>query len=104
MGKDFLRGSALAALLFGVALAMLFMECRWIIKWNLPETFSPCSDRASIISESPVLPLFFCRERSYAVMKTEGELQQRAFRLVSIFDVGKYCNAVAYFCNHCLYF
>ena len=95
--KTFFAGSALAALLFGVALGNV------VYGVPLDNIMEFAGNFFTLLRPVPLLfgitgfAAILLQGASYAVMKTEGELQQRAFRLVSILTWVNIVTAVAYF-------
>ena len=95
--KAFITGSALAALLFGVALGNVVYGVPLDNKMEFTGNFFTLL--------RPV-PLFFgvtgffailLQGATYAVMKTEGELQKRAFRTAKILTLVNFVTSIVYF-------
>jgi cytochrome d ubiquinol oxidase subunit II len=95
--KTFFAGSALAALLFGVALGNVVYGVPLDNKMEFAGNFFTLLRPVPLLFGITGFAAILLQGASYAVMKTEGELQQRAFRLVSILTWVNIVTAVAYF-------
>jgi cytochrome d ubiquinol oxidase subunit II len=82
--KSFFAGSALAALLFGVALGNVVSGVPLDNKMEFTGSFFTLLRPVPLLFGITGLAAILLQGASYAVMKTEGELQQRAFRAVGI--------------------
>lgn len=95
--KAFILGSALAALLFGVALGNVVygvpLDNKMEFTGNFFTLFRPVPLLFGITGFAAIL----LQGTTYAVMKTEGKLQERAFRTVKILVVVNFVTAIAYF-------
>ena len=95
--KAFFAGSALAALLFGVALGNVVYGVPLNDKMEFTGTFFTLLRPVPFLFGITGFAAILLQGATYAVMKTEGELQTRSFRLVSILTWVNIVTAVAYF-------
>ncbi len=95
--KAFIAGSALAALLFGVALGNVVygvpLDNRMEFTGNFFTLLRPVPLIFGITGFAAVL----LQGATYAVMKTEGELRERSFLAVSILVWVNFVTAIVYF-------
>jgi cytochrome bd ubiquinol oxidase subunit II len=95
--KAFIAGSALAALLFGVALGNVVygvpLDNRMEFTGNFFTLLRPVPLIFGITGFAAVL----LQGATYAIMKTEGELRERAFRVVNILTAVNLITALVYF-------
>jgi cytochrome bd ubiquinol oxidase subunit II len=95
--KAFFAGSALAALLFGVALGNVVygvpLDNRMEFTGNFFTLLRPVPLLFGITGFAAVL----LQGATYAVMKTEGELRERSFRVVGVLMWINLITAIAYF-------
>ena len=82
--KAFFAGSTAAALLFGVALGNVVYGVPLDNKMEFTGNFFTLLRPVPLLFGITGLAAILLQGASYAVMKTEGELQQRAFRTVGI--------------------
>jgi cytochrome bd ubiquinol oxidase subunit II len=82
--KAFIVGSGLAALLFGVALGNVVYGVPLDNKMEFTGSFFTLLRPVPLLFGITGLAAILLQGASYAVMKTEGELQERSFRAVSI--------------------
>ena len=95
--KAFIAGSGLAALLFGVALGNVVYGVPLDNKMEFTGNFFTLLRPVPLLFGITGLAAILLRGASYAVMKTEGELQKRSFRSVSILMWVNLITAIAYF-------
>ena len=95
--KAFFAGSALAALLFGVALGNVVYGVPLDNKMEFTGNFFTLLRPVPLLFGITGLAAILMQGASYAVMKTEGELQKRAFRAVGILMWVNFITAIAYF-------
>ncbi|HPH55210.1 MAG TPA: cytochrome d ubiquinol oxidase subunit II [Smithella sp.] len=95
--KAFIAGSALAALLFGVALGNVVygvpLDDQMEFTGNFFTLLRPVPLMFGVTGFAAVL----LQGAAYAVMKTEGELRERSFRAVSFLTVINLITAMIYF-------
>lgn len=95
--KAFIAGSALAALLFGVALGNVVYGVPLDNKMEFTGTFFTLLRPVPLIFGITGFAAVLLQGATYAVMKTEGELRERSFRVVSILTVVNIITAIIYF-------
>jgi cytochrome d ubiquinol oxidase subunit II len=95
--KAFFMGSALAALLFGVALGNVVYGVPLDNKMEFTGNFFTLLSPVPLLFGVTGFVAILLQGASYAVMKTEGELQERAFRAVGILIWGNIITAITYF-------
>lgn len=95
--KAFIVGSILAALLFGVALGNVIYGVPLDTRMEFTGSFFTLLRPVPLIFGIVGLAAVLLQGASYAVMKTEGELQQRAFYVVHILLRVNIITAVIYF-------
>jgi cytochrome d oxidase, subunit II (cydB) len=95
--KAFIVGSGLAALLFGVALGNVVYGVPLDNKMEFTGNFFTLLRPVPLLFGITGLAAILLQGASYAVMKTEGELQKRSFRAVSILMWINLIVAIAYF-------
>ena len=95
--KAFFAGSALAALLFGVALGNVVYGVPLDNKMEFTGSFFTLLRPVPLLFGITGLAAIALQGASYAVMKTEGELQERSFRAVSILMRVNLVTAIVYF-------
>jgi len=95
--KAFVGGSALAALLFGVALGNVVYGVPLDNKMEFTGNFFTLLQPVPLIFGITGFAAVLLQGATYAVMKTEGELQQRAFRAVNILTAVNLITALIYF-------
>jgi cytochrome bd ubiquinol oxidase subunit II len=95
--KAFFMGSALAALLFGVALGNVVYGVPLDSKMEFTGTFFTLLRPVPLLFGITGFAAILLQGASYAVMKTEGELQERSFRAVGILTGVNLITASAYF-------
>jgi cytochrome d ubiquinol oxidase subunit II len=95
--KAFIAGSALAALLFGVALGNVVygvpLDDQMEFTGNFFTLLRPVPLMFGVTGFAAVL----LQGAAYAVMKTEGELRERSFKAVSFLTVINLITAMIYF-------
>lgn len=95
--KAFFTGSALAAFLFGVALGNVVYGVPLDNKMEFTGNFFTLLRPVPLLFGITGYAAILLQGASYAVMKTEGELQQRAFRAVGILMWINLITATVYF-------
>jgi cytochrome d ubiquinol oxidase subunit II len=95
--KAFFMGSALAALLFGVALGNVVYGVPLDNKMEFTGSFFTLLRPVPLLFGVTGFAAILLQGASYAVMKTEGELQERSFRAVRILTWVNLITASAYF-------
>jgi cytochrome bd ubiquinol oxidase subunit II len=95
--KAFTYGSGLAALLFGVALGNVVYGVPLDNKMEFTGSFFTLLRPVPLLFGITGLAAILLQGASYAVMKTEGELQTRSFRAVGILIWVNVIVAIAYF-------
>jgi cytochrome d ubiquinol oxidase subunit II len=95
--KTFFTGSALAALLFGVALGNVVYGVPLDNKMEFTGNFFTLLRPVPLLFGVTGFAAILLQGASYAVMKTEGELQERSFRAVGILTWINLITALAYF-------
>ncbi|MBN1470971.1 MAG: cytochrome d ubiquinol oxidase subunit II [Syntrophaceae bacterium] len=95
--KAFFGGSALAALLFGVALGNVVYGVPLDNRMEYTGTFFTLLRPVPLIFGITGFAAVLLQGATYAVMKTEGELQKRAFRAVNILTAINLITALVYF-------
>src|SRR5208337_1296644 len=95
--KAFIVGSGLAALLFGVALGNVVYGVPLDNKMEFTGSFFTLLRPVPLLFGITGLAAILLQGASYAVMKTEGELQERSFRAVSILVRVNLITAIVYF-------
>jgi cytochrome d ubiquinol oxidase subunit II len=95
--KAFTCGSGLAALLFGVALGNVVYGVPLDNKMEFTGSFFTLLRPVPLLFGITGLAAILLQGASYAVMKTEGELQKRSFRAVGILMLVNLIVAIAYF-------
>jgi len=95
--KAFSAGSALAALLFGVALGNVVYGVPLDNKMEFTGNFFTLLRPIPLLFGITGFAAILLQGASYAVMKTEGELQERSFRAVSILMCINIITAIVYF-------
>jgi cytochrome d ubiquinol oxidase subunit II len=95
--KSFFVGSAAAALLFGVALGNVVYGVPLDNKMEFTGNFFTLLRPVPLLFGITGFAAILLQGASYAVMKTEGELQERSFRAVSILMWVNLITAVVYF-------
>ena len=95
--KAFVAGSALAALLFGVALGNVVYGVPLDNKMEFTGNFFTLLRPVPLIFGITGFTAVLLQGATYAVMKTEGDLQQRAFRAVNILTAVNFVTALVYF-------
>ena len=96
-GKTFFAGSTIAALLFGVALGNVVYGVPLDNKMEFTGNFFTLLRPVPLLFGITGLAAILLQGASYAVMKTEGELQERAFRAVGVLMWVNIITAIAYF-------
>ena len=102
--KSFSAGSALAALLFGVALGNVVYGVPLDNKMEFTGTFFTLLRPVPLLFGITGFAAILLQGASYAVLKTEGELRERSFRIVSILMWINFITAIAYFLTIALTF
>ncbi|MBB5173386.1 cytochrome d ubiquinol oxidase subunit II [Texcoconibacillus texcoconensis] len=87
MGKMFMIGSLIPALLFGVAMGNLVLGIPLDAEQNYVGTFFELLHPYALILGVIGLIGFLLQGASYTILKTEGDLQQRAIKLTKTFNV-----------------
>ena len=95
--KAFILGSALAAILFGVALGNVVYGVPLDNKMEFTGNFFTLLRPVPLIFGITGFAAILLQGASYAVMKTDGELRERAFRAVKILTGVNFVTATAYF-------
>jgi cytochrome d ubiquinol oxidase subunit II len=95
--KAFFTGSTIAALLFGVALGNVVYGVPLDNKMEFTGNFFTLLRPVTLLFGITGLAAILLQGASYAVMKTEGELQERAFRAVGILMWVNIITAIVYF-------
>jgi cytochrome d ubiquinol oxidase subunit II len=95
--KAFFMGSALAALLFGVALGNVVYGVPLDNKMEFTGNFFTLLRPVPLLFGVTGFAAILLQGASYAVMKTEGELQERSFRAVGILTWVNLITAIVYF-------
>jgi cytochrome d ubiquinol oxidase subunit II len=95
--KSFTIGSGIAALLFGVALGNVVYGVPLDNKMEFTGSFFTLLRPVPLLFGITGLAAILLQGASYAVMKTEGELQTRSFRAVGILMWVNLITAIAYF-------
>jgi cytochrome d ubiquinol oxidase subunit II len=95
--KAFIAGSGLAALLFGVALGNVVYGVPLDNKMEFTGSFFTLLRPVPLLFGITGLAAILLQGATYAVMKTEGELQERSFRAVSILMWINLITAMVYF-------
>ncbi len=95
--KAFTVGSSLAALLFGVALGNVVYGVPLDNKMEFTGSFFTLLRPVPLLFGITGFVAVLLQGASYAVMKTEGELQKRSFRAVGILMWVNLITAIAYF-------
>ena len=95
--KTFTIGSGLAALLFGVALGNVVYGVPLDNKMEFTGNFFTLLRPVPLLFGITGLAAILLQGASYAVMKTEGELQARSFRAIGILMWVNVIVAIAYF-------
>jgi cytochrome d ubiquinol oxidase subunit II len=95
--KAFFAGSALAALLFGVALGNVVYGVPLDNKMEFTGNFFTLLRPVPLLFGITGFAAILLQGATYAVLKTEGALQERSFRAVSILTWVNIVTAVAYF-------
>jgi cytochrome d ubiquinol oxidase subunit II len=95
--KAFIVGSGLAALLFGVALGNVVYGVPLDNKMEFTGSFFTLLRPVPLLFGVTGFVAILLQGASYAVMKSEGELQERSFRAVSILMWINLITAIAYF-------
>jgi cytochrome bd ubiquinol oxidase subunit II len=95
--KAFFTGSTIAALLFGVALGNVVYGVPLDSKMEFTGNFFTLLRPVPLLFGITGLAAILLQGASYAVMKTEGELQERAFRAVGVLMWVNIITAIAYF-------
>jgi cytochrome d ubiquinol oxidase subunit II len=95
--KTFIIGSGLAALLFGVALGNVVYGVPLDNKMEFTGSFFTLLRPVPLLFGITGLAAILLQGASYAVIKTEGELQTRSFRAVSIMMWINLIVAIVYF-------
>jgi cytochrome d ubiquinol oxidase subunit II len=95
--KAFFAGSALAALLFGVALGNVVYGVPLDNKMEFTGNFFTLLRPVPLIFGITGFAAVLLQGATYAVMKTEGELRERAFRAVKILTLVNFITAILYF-------
>lgn len=95
--KAFIAGSALAALLFGVALGNVVYGVPLDNKMEFTGNFFTLLRPVPLLFGVTGFFAILLQGATYAVMKTEGEIQERAFRTVKILALVNFVTAIAYF-------
>ena len=90
-------GSALAALLFGVALGNVVYGVPLDSRMEFTGNFFTLLRPVPLIFGMTGFAAILLQGATYAVMKTEGALQERAFRVVNILTVLNLVTALIYF-------
>jgi cytochrome d ubiquinol oxidase subunit II len=95
--KSFSAGSALAALLFGVALGNVVYGVPLDNKMEFTGTFFTLLRPVPLLFGITGFAAILLQGASYALMKTEGELRERSFRAVAILSRINLITSFAYF-------
>ena len=95
--KAFTVGSGLAALLFGIALGNVVYGVPLDDKMEFTGSFFTLLRPVPLLFGITGFAAVLLQGAAYAVMKTEGELQKRSFRAVSILLRVNLITAIAYF-------
>ncbi len=95
--KAFIAGSALATVLFGVALGNVIYGVPLDDQMEFTGNFFTLLRPVPLLFGITGLAAVLLQGATYAVMKTEGELQKRSFRAVGILTVVNIVTAVIYF-------
>jgi len=95
--KAFIAGSALAALLFGVALGNVVYGVPLDNRMEFTGNFFTLLRPVPLIFGMTGFAAVLLQGATYAVMKTEGELQERSFRMVGILTIVNFMTALVYF-------
>jgi len=95
--KAFFAGSTIAALLFGVALGNVVYGVPLDNKMEFTGNFITLLRPVPLLFGIAGLAAILLQGASYAVMKTEGELQERSFRATGILMWVNIITATAYF-------
>jgi cytochrome d ubiquinol oxidase subunit II len=95
--KAFILGSALAAVLFGVALGNVVYGVPLDNKMEFTGNFFTLLRPVPLLFGITGFAAILLQGATYAVMKTEGELRERAFRTVKILTLVNFITAILYF-------
>ena len=95
--KAFFAGSALAALLFGVALGNVVYGVPLDNRMEFAGNFFTLLRPVPLIFGITGFAAILLQGATYAVMKTEGKLQQKTFRVVNILTAINLITALVYF-------
>jgi cytochrome d ubiquinol oxidase subunit II len=95
--KAFVSGSALAALLFGVALGNVVYGVPLDEKMEYAGTFFTLLRPVPVLFGITGFAAVLLQGATYAVMKTEGELQERCFRATRVLTFVNFITATVYF-------
>jgi cytochrome d ubiquinol oxidase subunit II len=95
--KAFILGSAVAALLFGVALGNVVYGVPLDDKMEFTGNFFTLLRPVPLLFGITGFAAILLQGATYAVMKTEGELRERAFYAVRILTFVNFITAIGYF-------